>query len=42
MPVEERVHSAREREELLSTVLTALVANYLNVDPEDIDPRFSW
>ena len=42
MPVEERVRSAREREELLSTVLTALVANYLNVDPEDIDPRFSW
>lgn len=42
MPVEERVQSAREREELLSTVLTALVANYLNVDPEDIDPRFSW
>ena len=42
MPVEERVRSAREREELLSTVLTALVANYLNLDPEDIDPRFSW
>lgn len=42
MPVEERVHSAQEREELLSTVLTALVANYLNVDPGDIDPRFTW
>lgn len=42
MPIEERVQSAQEREELLSTVLTALVANYLNVDPGDIDPRFAW
>ncbi len=42
MPVEERVTSAQERSELLSTVLTALTANYLNVDPESIDPRFSW
>lgn len=42
MPIEQRVANARERQELLSTVLTSLVANYLNLDPEDIDPNFSW
>lgn len=42
MPIEQRCANDDERSDLLSTVLTALVANYLNVDPEDIDPRFSW
>lgn len=42
MPIEGRCSDPGERAELLSTVLTALVANYLNLDPEDIDPRFSW
>lgn len=41
MPIEERAQNPGEREELLGTVLTALVANYLNLDPEDVDPRFS-
>lgn len=41
MPIEERAQNPGERAELLGTVLTALVANYLNLDPEDIDPRFS-
>ncbi len=42
MPIEERAQNPGERAELLGTVLTALVANYLNLDPEDVDPRFSW
>lgn len=42
MPVEQRAASAMEQQELLSTILTALVANYLNLDPSDVDPRFSW
>lgn len=42
MPVEQRAQSARDQAELLGTVLTALVANYLNLDPQDVDPRFSW
>ncbi|KXU18670.1 hypothetical protein WM41_0634 [Corynebacterium simulans] len=42
MPIEERVETSSERAELLGTVLTALVANYLNLDPQDVDPRFSW
>lgn len=42
MPVEQRCADDTERGELLATILTALVANYLNLDPEDIDPRFSW
>lgn len=41
MPIEERAQNPGERAELLGTVLTALVANYLNLDPEDVDPRFS-
>lgn len=40
MPVEQRVRTAVERHELLTHVLTSLVANYLNVDPRDIDPGF--
>ncbi len=31
-----------ERSELLGTFITALVANYLNLDPEEVDPRYSW
>ncbi|QCB27866.1 metallopeptidase family protein [Corynebacterium endometrii] len=42
MPIEQRCASDEEKAELLSTVLTALVANYLNVDPVEINPRFSW
>ncbi|EFG81529.1 hypothetical protein HMPREF0281_01307 [Corynebacterium ammoniagenes DSM 20306] len=41
-PIESRCASRQEREELLSAVLTALVSNYLNIDPEVIDPRFNW
>src|SRR5699024_547734 len=41
-PVEARCANRAEREELLGAVLTALVANYLNIDPEVIDPRFNW
>lgn len=42
MPIEERTRTHGERAELLSTVMTALVASYLNVEPQDIDPRFNW
>lgn len=42
MPIEQRATSAIERAELLDTVLTALVAHYLNLDPRDINPRFQW
>lgn len=42
MPVEQRTVSVEERQELLGTILTALVANYLNLDPQDVDPRFQW
>lgn len=41
-PIEERTRDHAERSELLSTVMTALVASYLNVEPEDIDPHFNW
>lgn len=41
-PIETRCTNRQEREELLSAILTALVANYLNIDPEVIDPRFNW
>jgi len=40
MPVEQRAQGAQERSELLTWILTALVANYLNLDPRDIDPGF--
>ncbi|WIM68258.1 metallopeptidase family protein [Corynebacterium breve] len=40
MPIEQRTSNAQERSELLTWILTALVANYLNIDPADIDPRF--
>lgn len=42
MPVEQRTSNVTERQELLGTILTALVANYLNLDPRDVDPRFQW
>ncbi|BAU95130.1 hypothetical protein N24_0868 [Corynebacterium suranareeae] len=40
MPIEQRIANAAERHELLTHVLTSLVANYLNMDPRDIDPGF--
>ncbi|WJY67481.1 metallopeptidase family protein [Corynebacterium auris] len=42
MPVERRARTKAERSELLTWVLTALVADYLNLDPRDIDPDFPW
>ncbi|GAB2500212.1 hypothetical protein CATRI_02935 [Corynebacterium atrinae] len=42
MPVEQRATNAQERQDLLTTILTALVANYLNLDPRDIDPDYQW
>lgn len=42
MPIEERTTNHDERSELLGTVITALVANYLNLEPEDINPDFNW
>lgn len=42
MPVERRAKTKMERSELLTWVLTALVATYLNLDPRDIDPEFPW
>lgn len=42
MPIEQRVNNTYERVELLKTILTYLVANYLNIRPEDIDPEFQW
>lgn len=41
-PIEQRSRDALERRDLLATVLSALVAVYLNVDPRDIDPRFEY
>ena len=40
MPIEQRVQGAKERQELLTIVLTQLVAQYLGITPEDIDPQF--
>ena len=40
MPIEQRVQGAKERQELLTIVLTQLVAQYLGISPEDIDPHF--
>ncbi len=42
MPIEQRAATTLERQELLTTILIALVANYLNLDPSDIDPGFQW
>ncbi|MDY5786323.1 MULTISPECIES: metallopeptidase family protein [unclassified Corynebacterium] len=42
MPVEKRAKTKMERAELLTWILTALVANYLNLDPREMDPDFPW
>ena len=42
MPIEHRSANAQERSELVTWVLTALVANYLNLDPRTIDQDFPW
>lgn len=42
MPIEQRTGDTRERSELITWVLTALVANYLNLDPRMIDRSFPW
>lgn len=42
MPIEARVSSGWERAELLRVVVTSLVANYLNLSPQDIDPGAQW
>ncbi|APT93102.1 hypothetical protein CPHO_09615 [Corynebacterium phocae] len=42
MAIEQRATTREELHELLGTVITALVASYLLIDPRDIDPRFSW
>lgn len=41
-PIEQRAASGQKRAELVTWVLTALVANYLNLDPRDIDADFPW
>ncbi|MEJ5928385.1 metallopeptidase family protein [Corynebacterium sp. H128] len=41
-PIEHRCANNEERGEILRMVLTALVANHLNIDPIEIDPGFSW
>ncbi len=41
-PVEQRVKSPFELQELLTLILTKLIAVYLNVSPETIDPQFTW
>ena len=41
-PIERRASGSEERSELVTWVLTALVAHYLNLDPRDIDPDFPW
>ncbi|GAA0212654.1 metallopeptidase family protein [Corynebacterium riegelii] len=41
-PIEQRTTGTEERSELITWVLTALVAYYLNLDPRDVDPDFPW
>lgn len=41
-PVEMRTESARGLQDLLNYILVRLVAVYLNVSPERIDPAFEW
>ncbi|WJY73392.1 hypothetical protein CAURIC_08945 [Corynebacterium auriscanis] len=41
-PVEQRTKTSFELQELLTLILTKLIAVYLNVTPETIDPKFSW
>ena len=40
MPIETRAEDPQDRQDVLTAVLTALVANYLNLSPRDIDPDF--
>ena len=40
MPIEARAEDPQDRQDLLTAVLTTLVANYLNLSPRDIDPDF--
>lgn len=42
MPVEQRVTDDSERAALLSTILTALIAAHLNVEPRTINPHFPY
>lgn len=42
MPIERRAKTPTERSELLTWILTALVAQHLNMDPRDLDPEFGW
>ncbi|WP_390886267.1 metallopeptidase family protein [Corynebacterium variabile] len=41
-PVEERSRDRLELENWLRFVIASLVATYLNVSPETVDPRFDW
>src|SRR5699024_12464184 len=41
-PVEMRARSKEERADMLRYIVTRLVAHYLNVGPETIDPRTDW
>ena len=41
-PVEQRTRTVAERAELIGWVLVALIADYLNLDPRDIDADFPW
>lgn len=41
-PVEQRAGTTEERAELVEWILTGLVANYLNLDPRDINSDFPW
>lgn len=39
--IQQRSANAEEQQNLLTTVVTYLVAYYLNIDPRDIDPDFT-
>ncbi|MDO4761587.1 MAG: metallopeptidase family protein [Corynebacterium sp.] len=41
MPIEQRAANAEQRQEILENILIQLVAEYLNIRPEDIDPSFN-
>ena len=41
-PVEQRSRDRMELENWLRFVIASLVATYLNVSPETVDPRFDW
>lgn len=42
MPIEQRCDDMKEKVELLHTVLTSLVAAYLNIEPTTINPNHPW